>query len=924
MTSKCAHLPDDFDIEKEVLLTRSEGQCTDCKKTGSLWGCLKQNCNFNGCGGKIEDHVTKHYQKTEHSVAINLSTFRVWCFSCDKEIQLFTSAEIKLLKKEKKERQSSRNNVDAKPNVKTQDSARMEADYESGTDASLRGLTGLHNMGNTCYMNSALQAISNCPPLTYYFLRGYDGSERIQKNVSMAESYYKLIHAMWSQRKRSCIAPNGVHMTLKTINPSFRGYHQQDAQEFLRCFMDRLHEELKEVIPKWTYADDASDNSEEASMNASDESNGTEINQTRHVAGPVESEPNGSSDEQTDEFSIISESQPLTQQTVPSVSAATPRKRQSSENELHGSERSPGQQQQQQQQSPVKVTNTQQYSNQTNKKPSYRFRSIISEIFDGELRSSVQCLTCDQVSHTRETFQDLSLPIPGKDDLVRLHNPGAYASGSGDLAVIPGFNGPCAENARMAESWFGYAWNMWEWMKSWFWGPQVTLNDCLSAFFSADELKGDNMYSCNRCNKLRNGVKYCKLLQVPEVLCIHLKRFRHEYQMSYSSKISSPVSFPITGLDLRKFLGQDSPSACTTYDLCSVIVHHGNAGGGHYTAYAKNMVDDKWYEFDDQYVTEVSETTVANAEAYVLFYQKSSVEAGRFRERMLQTHNSNDLLRFYISARWLSKFLTFSDPGPIDNSDFLCRHSGVLPEVYDDLEKYSIAHTISKSVWEQLHGRFGGGPAVTTLSPCTICQQELELMQKRRHEEGATFRKLNKLSNTETHQSSVYISLEWFHEWEDFLTGKLPEPPGQIDNGPICYQKEGKFILRRSSPHAPISRMAWDYLISVYDGGPEVPHLIRNTRTSPTPKSKRSATVSPAHSPTREGVSGEKRKGSDTTTRSPSKSKKSSKTDSQNSKPAAASDQEVIEGGETLDDQGQNSEAAATHSPNVEVDDAST
>ena len=43
--------------------------------------------------------------------------------------------------------------------------------------------------------------------------------------------------------------------------------------------------------------------------------------------------------------------------------------------------------------------------------------------------------------------------------------------------------------------------------------------------------------------------------------------------------------------------------------------------GGHYTAYALNAVNEQWYEFDDQYVTEVDQQTVENCEAYVLFYR---------------------------------------------------------------------------------------------------------------------------------------------------------------------------------------------------------------------------------------------------------------------------------------------------------------
>jgi len=43
--------------------------------------------------------------------------------------------------------------------------------------------------------------------------------------------------------------------------------------------------------------------------------------------------------------------------------------------------------------------------------------------------------------------------------------------------------------------------------------------------------------------------------------------------------------------------------------------------GGHYTAYCQNVVTEQWYEYDDQYVTEVDVSQVINCEAYVLFYR---------------------------------------------------------------------------------------------------------------------------------------------------------------------------------------------------------------------------------------------------------------------------------------------------------------
>lgn len=71
---------------------------------------------------------------------------------------------------------------------------------------------------------------------------------------------------------------------------------------------------------------------------------------------------------------------------------------------------------------------------------------------------------------------------------------------------------------------------------------------------------------------------------------------------------SLPAANPVCAADVIP--GLPAPSSA----VCSVT-------GGHYIAYCQNVINGQWYEFDDQYVTEVHETVVQNAEAYVLFYR---------------------------------------------------------------------------------------------------------------------------------------------------------------------------------------------------------------------------------------------------------------------------------------------------------------
>lgn len=48
--------------------------------------------------------------------------------------------------------------------------------------------------------------------------------------------------------------------------------------------------------------------------------------------------------------------------------------------------------------------------------------------------------------------------------------------------------------------------------------------------------------------------------------------------------------------------------------------HYGGLDGGHYTAFCKNALKQRWYKFDDHEVTEISTPTVKSSAAYILFY----------------------------------------------------------------------------------------------------------------------------------------------------------------------------------------------------------------------------------------------------------------------------------------------------------------
>uniref|UniRef100_A0A670YH13 Ubiquitin carboxyl-terminal hydrolase n=1 Tax=Pseudonaja textilis TaxID=8673 RepID=A0A670YH13_PSETE len=776
-------------------------------------------------------------------MCFNLTTLRVWCYACSKEV---------FLDRKLRTHSSLQNDIKLPsiptlkiPLIATFDDLDVQIDEEDELKA--RGLTGLRNIGNTCYMNAALQALSNCPPLTQFFL-DCGSLARTDKKPAICRSYYKLITELWHKSRPGAVVPTNLFQGIKAVNPTFRGYSQQDAQEFLRCLMDLLHEELKETVI--TVEDSNTTNVEERMEEEKCQSDAdfqSCVNNDKLETDPW-SKP--VADDPAENAMLIEEDENTSKDYRKERSLCTKMNRTNSmddtEKDINSFRET----------LPVSGTPTHvcqgaallvsgacahatilalrakkvshhfrlfsvslEYllkiptAPSSKKKKSKKYRSVISDIFDGSILSSVQCLTCDRVSVTLETFQDLSLPIPGKEDLAKLH------SANHQTSLVKA--GSCGE-AYAPQGWIAF---FVEYFKrfvvscvpSWFWGPTVTLQDCLAAFFARDELKGDNMYSCEKYkHQFSNKPVDC----FTQILCIHLKRFRHD--LMFSTKIGTHVSFPLEGLDLQPFLAKDSPAQIAVYDLLSVICHHGTAINGHYTAYCRNNLNNRWYEFDDQSVTEVTESTIQNAEAYVLFYRKSNEEAKKKRERVSSLNVMEpSLLQFYISRLWLNKFRTFAEPGPISNNDFLCIHGGVPPHKASFIEDLVVM--LPQNIWDNLYSRYGGGPAVNHLYVCYTCQMETEKIEKRRKAELEMFIRLNRAFQEEESPSIFYcISMQWFREWEAFVKGKDNDPPGPIDNTKIGVSKCGSLVLKQGADSGQISEETWNFLQSIYGGGPEI------------------------------------------------------------------------------------------------------
>lgn len=117
------------------------------------------------------------------------------------------------------------------------------------------GKCGLNNLGNTCYMNSALQCLVHLPELNNYFLydlhlRELNRANPLGYKGDIAVAFSGLLHKLFGPAARGPVNPRDFKYTAGRHSSVFHGYQQQDSQEFVLWLLDALHEDLNRIQNK--------------------------------------------------------------------------------------------------------------------------------------------------------------------------------------------------------------------------------------------------------------------------------------------------------------------------------------------------------------------------------------------------------------------------------------------------------------------------------------------------------------------------------------------------------------------------------------------------------------------------------------------------------------------------------------------------
>uniref|UniRef100_A0A8C5B5K4 ubiquitinyl hydrolase 1 n=1 Tax=Gadus morhua TaxID=8049 RepID=A0A8C5B5K4_GADMO len=212
-----------------------------------------------------------------------------------------------------------------------------------------------------------------------------------------------------------------------------------------------------------------------------------------------------------------------------------------------------------------------------------------------------------------------------------------------------------------------------------------SLDECFSLYTKEEQLAPDDAWRCPHCQQLQQGVVQMSLWTLPDILILHLKRFRQAAERR--TKLTTLVSFPLAGLDMaphvvKRSRGQSAASTALPdpapanylYDLYAVCNHQGGLHGGHYTAFCRNSVDGQWYSYDDSSAEPAPHGDVVTRGAYILFYQRRNTVP-----RWSASSSTSGSTSSSASDHWLLRLRESSQRDSLGSAGSLGAPPGPLP-----------------------------------------------------------------------------------------------------------------------------------------------------------------------------------------------------------------------------------------------------
>ena len=483
------------------------------------------HCGVIGCSRYRNGHAKKHFEeKSCHPVCMDCSDFSVFCYVCDEfvindtrsqDLQQLRSrlqslhgesenvsvnegtalkttrsrsrVEVKSISDDVSQRKRTSSTPSmASPSIKKSRSSKSSQVKGSSMTDKKRSrqiqcqtnVAGLRNLGNTCFMNAVLQSLSNIQQFSGYFKElpsleqkvvrknstnntislisskktsdsgiygggetkpvsiysTWSGREVVIKDsynssnfgnsnslnddsekTLLAEELRKTLLLLWGGSK-AAISPESLFQVIWKVVPRYRGYQQQDAHEFLRYMLDRLHSELLSILPL-----------------------------------------------------VTSKRIQLKQEKRPHIA--------------------------------------------------FGKSTIVTGIFGGILQNEVTCLACSNKSIKHDPFLDLSLDLPDDTASTKSTDSGGNSNDTTASSSVP---------------------------------EKCHLLDCLSSFIRLEELEETELYLCPNCKKKQRSTKRFWIRRLPNVLCLHLKRFR--WNNYFRTKLDTFVEYPLRGLDMSQYV----------------------------------------------------------------------------------------------------------------------------------------------------------------------------------------------------------------------------------------------------------------------------------------------------------------------------------------------------------------------------------